>query len=201
LSSHTSFAAAIAIGSIASLLITTATLAAEPEVHVSLAGGVSQPWDGDWGHSVTLSAQVALERRRMWIGLEIEQRSFSAQLTDSFEPDYDSVIVRGLFHFHPLPDARISPYAGLGVGIALHVVDRYGDVDGVRTRRRDRISGGSSFLALLGVQAPIPVSERLSVYAEGRLESLTDLWKKRGSTLQYDQVGAVTGMVGLRFRF
>ena len=199
--SRARIAATLATGTLASLLITTPTLAAEAEINVSLAGGVAQPWDGDPGHSVILSAQVALERRRMWIGLEIEQRSFSAQLTNSFEPDYDSVIIRGLFHFHPLPDARISPYAGLGVGIALHVADPYGDVNGVRTRRRDSISGGSSFLALLGVQTAIPVSEHLSLYAEGRLESLTDLWKKRGATLRYDQVGGVTGMIGLRLRF
>jgi hypothetical protein len=201
LASRTRFASTLATATIASLLITTPALSAETEVNVSLAGGVAQPWDGDPGHSVALSAQVALDQRRLWIGLEIEQRSFDAQLTKSFEPGYDSVIVRGLFHFHPFPEAAISPYVGLGVGIALHVADRDGFVDGVQVRRRDSLSGGSSFLALLGVQTPIPASEHLALYAEGRLESLTDVWKKRGSTWQYDQVGAFTGMMGLRLRF
>ena len=56
-------------------------------------------------------------------------------------------------------------------------------------------------LGLVGAEAMLPGSERFSLFAEGRFEALSDIWKKRGGNWQYDDVGGITGLVGVRTRF
>ncbi len=175
--------------------------ATEAHLNVSLSGGVYQPWSGDTGHSAILSAQYSLRADRFWIGIEVEHRAFGANMGSGFHPDYDAALFRGLFHYHPFPGSTLSPYVGLGTGIALHFVDRNGRVNGERKRFRQSVSGGTTFLGLVGVQTRIPGTQRLSAFTEVRIESASDLWEKRGSSWRYDQVGGVTGSLGLRIRF
>lgn len=176
-------------------------LATEGHLNFSLSGGVYQPWAGDTGHSAILSAQYAHRADRFWIGIEVEHRRFEANLGSGFRPEYDSVLFRGLFHYHPFPEWTLSPYVGLGTGIALHVVERKGRVNGERRRYREPVSGGTTFLGLVGLQTRVPGTRRFSLFAEARIESAADLWEKRGASWRYDQVGGFTGNVGLRVRF
>lgn len=175
--------------------------AAEAQLNVSLSGGVYQPWYGDTGHSAILSAQYARNADRFWIGIEVEHRQFDANLGSGFRPEYNSVLFRGLFHYHPFPESTLSPYVGLGMGIGLNVVDRKGRVNGESRRFRQSVSGGTTTLALVGLQTRIPGIQRLSLFAEARFESASDLWEKRGANWRYDQVSGVTGNVGLRMCF
>lgn len=196
-------AMARAIAAATSLIFIAAAPAQAEGAHLnfSLSGGVFQPWSGDVGHSAIFSAQYAHRSDRFWIGIEIEHREFDANVGSGFRPEYDSVLFRGLFHYHPFPEWTLSPYVGLGTGLALHVVDRKGRVNGERRRYREPVSGGTTFLGLAGIQTRVPGTQRLSVFAEARIESAADLWEKRGASWRYDQVGGVTGSVGLRFRF
>lgn len=192
---------AIAAAAGMTLLAAAPALAADAHLNLSLSGGVYQPWYGDTGHSAILSAQYALHADRFWIGIEVEHREFDANLGSGFRPEYDSVLFRGLFHYHPFPEKILSPYVGLGTGFALNVVDRTGRVNGERRRYRHRVSGGTTFIGLVGLQTRVPGTQRLSLFAEARFESAGDLWEKRGASWRYDQVGGVTGTVGLRIRF
>ena len=175
--------------------------AAGADWNVSLSGSAFQPWYGDVGQGGIASAQVELREGRFWIGIEVEYRAFDANLGGGFGPDYESVLARGLFHYHPFPDAALSPYVGLATGIALHLSDRDDVVNGEERPIRRRASGGTTLLGLAGVQAPVPGVRGLFLFVEGRVETAGDLWKKRGGNWQYDQVGGVTGTGGLRVRF
>lgn len=200
---------AIVSGLVTSIVVASGTVffcaapacSEEAELNISLGGAVYEPWDGETGHGVILSAQYALLERRFWIGLEVEHRRYDVNLESDFSPTYDSVLFRGLFHFHPFPDATFSPYVGVGTGVALHFTDRNGGNDGDRRKYRRRFSPGTTFLGLAGVQTLLPGTSRLSLFGETRIETASDIWKKRGSNWRYDQVGGVTGMLGLRARF
>jgi hypothetical protein len=173
----------------------------EAELNFSLAGAIFEPWDGQTGRGVILSGQYALEKRRFWIGLEVEHREFDGSLESDFSPTYNSILFRGLFHFHPFPEAMVSPYVGVGTGLALHVTDRKGGEGDERKQFRRSVSAGTTFLGLVGVQTQIPGTQRFSLFAEARIETASDVWKKRGSNWRYDQAGGVTGTMGLRARF
>jgi hypothetical protein len=194
-------ARAIAEATCMIFIVVAPALATEAHLNVSLSGGVYQPWYGDTGHSAILSAQYALRADRFWIGIEVEHRAFEANVGSGFSPEYNAALFRGLFHYHPFPDSTLSPYVGLGTGFALHVVDRHGRVNGERKRYRERVSGGMTFLGLIGLQTRFPGTRRLSVFTEMRIESASDVWEKSGASWRYDQVGGVTGSLGLRMRF
>lgn len=169
-------------------------------VHLSVGGGVFQPWDGDLGFDVSGTAHVGLGSDRFWLGGELEYRRFEADLKQGYHPDMNSFVVRFSFQYHPFPDAIVSPYVGIGVGAALHKVDDNHLRSDPNDKVRSDVSGGLSLVGLAGVEAPL-FTPRLQLFLEGRLGNGSDLWKRKGGNWQSDQVDGITGMSGLRLRF
>jgi len=172
-------------------------------VYLSFSAGYFRPWDSadDGGFQLALSGVKTLGRDRFWLGAEIEYRHSAVDVKSGFSPDYDTVLVRYLFQYHPWPEARISPYVGVGSGLALHVVDRYARVDGDKQRIRTPVSGGFSLLGILGAQTSLSSDSPIRAFVETRFGNTSDIWKKKGANWQLDQVGGFTAAAGLRWSF
>lgn len=172
-------------------------------VHLSFSAGYFRPWDSadSGGFQLALSGMKSLGRDRFWLGGEIEYRHSTVDAKSGFSPDYDSVLVRYLFQYHPWPEARVSPYVGIGSGLALHVVDRYARINGDKQRVRHPVSGGFTLLGLVGAQTSLSSSTPISAFAEARFGTTSDVWKKKGANWQFEQVGGFTASVGLRWSF
>lgn len=169
-------------------------------LHLSVGGGVFQPWDGNRGFDVSGSLHVGLGSDRFRLGGEIEYRRFEVELKRGYRPDMNSFALRFSFQYHPLPEALLSPYLGIGVGVALHKVDDNHSRFDPSDRLRSDVSGGLSLIGLAGLEAPL-FTPRLHLFVEGRLGNGSDVWKRKGGNWQTDQVDGITGMSGLRFRF
>ena len=168
--------------------------------HLSLGSGVFIPWSGDAGFNVSGSAHVGLGSDRFWVGGELEYRRFESRLKTDFRPDTNSFALRFSFQYHPFPRAIVSPYAGISVGLMLHKVDdNHSRVD-PNDKLRSDVSGGFTMLGVGGVEVPLG-TQRLHLFAEGRLGNSSDLWKRKGGNWQTDQVDGITAMGGLRFSF
>jgi hypothetical protein len=168
--------------------------------HLSLGSGVFVPWSGDAGFNVSGAGHVGLGSDRFWVGGELEYRRFESRLKPIYRPDTNSFALRFSFQYHPFPKAIVSPYVGISVGVMLHKVDdNHSRVD-PNDKVRSDVSGGFTMLGVAGAEVPLG-TQRVHLFAEGRLGNSSDLWKRKGGNWQTDQVGGVTAMGGLRFRF
>lgn len=176
-------------------------MAAEQDVWIGASAGAYIPWDGEVGASIAASMLVPFHRDRFWVGGELEYRRFEANVKRGFSPDYHSVLARYVLQYHPFRDAFVSPYVGVGSGIAIHVVERRGHRAGERHRFRHGTSGGSILMGLVGLETKLFGRESLEGFVEGRFESVSDLWKAKGGNWQYEEIGGATVMLGARTRF
>jgi outer membrane protein W len=116
--------------------------------------------------------------------------------------EVDSYLLRGLWQFHFVPDGPVTPYVGLGLGLAINAVDD-DKVDAAKGfDARDAVGAGLDGTFMLGVAARVPRAEYISVFAEGRLGLAFDA-AGRGSAdgVSVEDVGGASGSAGLRFRF
>ena len=167
--------------------------------HLSVAGGVFEPWDGHTGYSISGMFHRGFGSDRFWVGAELEYRRFEPDLKRDYQPDEDTYGVRFQFQYHPFPKWVVSPYVGIAVGFVVHRVDRNRASDGDRVR--DDVSGGTTMLGLAGLEVPVPFADGLHVFGEGRLGNTSDLWQRKGGNFQIDQADGITGLCGLRVRF
>ncbi|MDH3520313.1 MAG: hypothetical protein OEM49_07635, partial [Myxococcales bacterium] len=164
------FEFARAIG--ASIGVAAALLAAVPAAaagYMAMQGGVFGPWQGDVGYTLALQMLGSNAGGKSRWGGEFEYRNFDSSIVDVPGVEVESYIFRGMWQHHFAPDRVVSPYLGLGLGIAIDVVDDH-KVD--RARGVDTIgstSAGLDGIFLFGVQAAIPGTDYLSVYGEGRV--------------------------------
>jgi len=183
------------------LLFACAAIGSDREIWVHVAGGLHHSWDGDLGYSVSTGLILPVGSGRFRVGGEIEYRRLQANVKQGFSPDYDSVLLRNIIQYLPLRHATVSPYLGLGWGFALHIVDRYGRRDGARRRYRERFSGGSTLMGLIGFETQLFADDRSVGFMEGRFESVSDIWKVKGGNWQYEELGGFSAICGVRVRF
>ena len=188
-------------------------LTAGRSVHAGLVvgagGGVFVPWKGEVGYSVSAHAMGSILGDHLRLGGEFEFRRFDTEITgsawfDDFftaEPNYSDTTyenynLRFLVSYHPIPESVFSPYVGIGIGIAINVVD-----DQARLFR-DEVSGGFGMLTLVGAELPFPGLEHLFFFTEARAGFVLDIWDDNvRDTVEADEIGGFTGMGGLRLRF
>lgn len=170
--------------------------------HMAMQGGVFVPWEGDVGYSLLLQLLGSNASAKARFGGEFEFRSFDSTIVGVSDVDVESYVIRGIWQQHFAPDAPVTPYIGLGLGISInHVDDR--KVDRVRGRNvRSSTGAGPDGLFMLGIQARIPGAEYMSIYGEGRIGFTYDFIARNGrSGLENEQLGGVSGSSGIRFRF
>ena len=135
-------------------------------------------------------------------GGEFEFRSLESNIIGVARVDVESYVIRGIWQQHFAPDAPVTPYIGLGLGVAInHVDDRKVDRGNGRNVRSST-GAGPDGLFMLGLQARIPGIEYLSLYAEGRIGFTYDFIARNGrSGLEDEQLGGGSANTGIRFRF
>lgn len=187
------------LGLAASLLVALPATAAG---HMSMQAGGFVPFQGDAGYSLLLQLLGSNAAAKARFGGEFEYRSFDTTVLGVEDVDVDSYVLRLVWQQHFMPDAVVTPYLGLGIGVAINDVDA-GKVDRVKGRNvRGSIGAGPDGLFMLGVQARIPGAEYLSIYGEGRVGFTYDVTDREDKTaLDVESLGGFTGSAGLRFRF
>lgn len=166
--------------------------------HISSGAGVFLPWDGDQGFNVSALLHKGLGSDRFWVGGELEYRRYEAELKRGYQPEYNTFALRFSFQYHPFPKSVVSPYAGIGVGIAASYVD---DTHSGGQKVREEFGAGPTLVAVAGGDLAIPALDPLAFFAEARIGNTTDLWFRRGGNFQMDQIDGFTGMAGLRLGY
>jgi hypothetical protein len=170
--------------------------------HVAAQVGGFAPWSGDVGvmTSVQILGSNASGRSR-WGG-EFEYRQFDSKISGVSDVDVDSYVLRGMWQYHFRPDLRVTPYVGVGLGVAVNVVDD-DEVDAaLGFDARDSVGAGLDGVFLLGVGVNIPGAEYMSVFAEGRVGLAFDVAGEGSQDgVAVENVGGASGSAGLRFRF
>jgi hypothetical protein len=188
---------------LAEILLLAALLAAGPALaggHVSAQVGGFVPWDGDAG--VMTSVQVLgsnASGRSRWGG-EFEYRSYERDISGVNDVDASSYVLRGIWQYHFRPDALVTPYTGLGIGVTINVVDDDAVDDALGYDARDAVGAGLDGVFLLGVAVNVPGAEYISIFAEGRLGLAFDA-AGADDDVDVDNVGGASGSAGVRFRF
>jgi hypothetical protein len=190
----------LAVAGLAAVLLAGAPAAGEGHMAVQAGGFV--PWQGDAGPSMALQLLGSGASSKARFGGEFEYRSFDSKIMGVSDVDVDSYIFRAIWQQHFTPDRPITPYIGLGLGVAINDVDDH-KVDRVKGRNvRSSTGAGPDGLFMLGIAANVPGADYLSVYVEGRVGFTVDIVSRNdGSDLESENVGGASGNAGLRFRF
>ena len=162
--------------------------------------GVFAPWQGDPGFmaSVQLLGSGASGRSR-WGG-EFEYRNFESKIQGVNDVDVSSYVLRAMWQHHFRPEAVVTPYIGVGLGVTISAIDDNKVNNQLGSDDQDHIGGGFDGLVLLGVSANIPGADYMSVFVEGRL-GLAFATAENGGDWDTEDVGGGSGSAGLRFRF
>jgi len=182
-----------------------AFLAAGPAVangYVSAQVGGFAPWHGNAGVMTSIQVMGSNASGRSRWGGEFEYRGYERTVLGVNDVDAGSYVLRGMWQYHFRPDAVVTPYLGLGVGITINTVDADKVDDALGHDARDSVGAGLDGVFLLGVAYNIPGADYLSVFAEGRVGLAFDAAGEGSSNdVDFDNVGGASGSAGLRFRF
>lgn len=170
--------------------------------YMSLQAGGFVPYQGDAGPSLLLQLLGSNAAGKARFGGEFEFRHFDSKIVGVRDVGVESYIVRAVWQQHFAPDGPVTPYIGLGLGIAVNHVDD-GKVDRVKGRNvRGSTGAGPSGCFMLGFDARIPGVDYLSLYAEGRVGFTVDFTGRNDkSAVETENLGGASGSAGLRFRF
>jgi len=185
--------------------LAAALLAAAPATgagFVSMQAGAFVPWEGDVGASLALQLLGSSASARARFGGEFEYRRFDSTVIGVQDVGVESYVIHAMWQQHFAPDAAVTPYLGLGLGMSVNVVDD-DKVDRVRGRNTlDSTHAGIDGIFLLGVQAKLPGAEYMSVYAEGRVGfGYMFIDREDANSVIGENVGGTSASLGLRFRF
>jgi hypothetical protein len=175
---------------------------ASAEGHMAVQAGGFVPWQGDAGPSLLLQLLGSGAAAKARFGGEFEYRTFDSKIIGVSDVDVDSYVIRAIWQQHFVPDAPVTPYLGLGLGVAINDVDDH-KVDRVKGRNvRSSTGAGPDGVFMLGLAANVPGADYLSVYVEGRVGFTIDIISRNdGSDLETENLGGASGSAGLRFRF
>ena len=184
------------------LLALASPRSAPAEMHVGAAAGESMPWDAGASAGPAFAGQVLASGLgdRLRLGGELEFRSYEVDLLGLDGIGLHSYDLRAIAQIVPFP-RHFSPYAGLGIGVELLELDDPRleaalAAAGFRSDAWGLAAGGVAFLGL-----GLPLGEHFSLFAEGRAGLSFDLVGDQDVNLKPGDLGAVTGMAGLRLRF
>jgi hypothetical protein len=198
----------LATGMAMSLIVSGVPAVASADVFLSGAGGVFSPYEGQAGFtgSVQVLGGAADQKGMVHLrgGGEIEYRSYKSSVFGVHNVGFESGSVRGIVQYHFLLDA-IDPYVGGGFGFDFNVFD----ADEVERQRPElsvtRFGYGLGLLGLLGVE--VPIGSTFALFAEGRASVSFQLTETKESgfdssgDIGVENLGGVTGIGGIRFRF
>lgn len=170
--------------------------------HMSMQGGGFVPFQGDAGPTFLLQLLGSNASARSRFGAEFEYRRFDTKIIGVRNVDAESYVIRAVWQQHFRPDAAITPYLGLGLGVSINRVDD-DKVDRAKGENvRNATGAGPDGVFMLGLQARVPGAEYMSLFAEGRVGFSFDfIAREDKSKLESENFGGASGSAGLRFRF
>jgi hypothetical protein len=191
---------------IRALLVAVASLnapgSAGADGHVGVQVGGFAPWSGDAGVMTTVQILGSNASGRSRWGGEFEYREFETTISGVKGVDSESYILRGMWQYHFRPDAAVTPYLGLGLGVTINAVDDDKVDAAYGFNALDPVGAGLDGVFLLGVAANIPGAEDMSVFAEGRVGlAFNAIGEGNRDNVTLENVGGGSGSAGLRFRF
>jgi len=181
--------------------------------HLGVGGGFFAPWQGDAKHQEQLELMAVSPSGRFRVGGEFVFREFETRMFDVEDVDVDAYQLNLVMHWVINPGG-ITPY--LGGGLGLHA----NDVSKVDIERgnpgldvRDDLGLGYGIFGVLGLE--LPVSDRLALFAEGRLslsyqvvgiddddfDTYTDYYNDGVDDVDAEDTGGASAVFGLRLRF
>ena len=167
-----------------------------------MQSGAFFPWQGDPGYMLSLQLLGSGASARSRWGGEFEYRNFETRVAGVSGVDMESFILRGMWQQHFRPEAFVTPYVGLGLGVAINVVD---DRKIDRNRGEDirgSTGAGLDAIFMMGIRALIRGAEYMSVFAEGRVGVGFDMTGRNDEDgVEVEQIGGVSLNGGIRFRF
>jgi hypothetical protein len=168
--------------------------------YLSAQVGGFVPWQGDAGvmTSFQLLGSGASGRSR-WGG-EFEYRDFDTKIQGVRDVGVSSYVLHAMWQYHFRPEAVVTPYIGLGLGLVIDSVDDNKVNNALGDNARDQIGVGLDGVFLFGVSVNIPGADYMSVFAEGRAGLAFDA-SDGGNNVEVEDVGGASGSAGLRFRF
>jgi len=176
--------------------------AASANGYLSAQVGGFAPWHGDAGVMTTLQILGSGASGRSRWGGEFEYRGYERDIRGVHDVDASSYVLRGMWQYHLWPEALVTPYFGLGLGVTINSIDDDKVDDARGFNAVDAVGAGLDGVFLLGVSMNIPRAEYVSVFAEGRVGLAFDARGEGSSNdVQVDNVGGASGSVGVRFRF
>jgi hypothetical protein len=187
---------------LACLLACASPREAPAEMHVGAGAGGSVPWDSGASAGPSFAGHVLASGLgdRLRLGGELEYRSYEVDLLGIDGIGVRSYDLRALAAIVPFPH-HFSPYAGLGVGVELLELDDQRleaalAAAGFDSDAYGLAAGGIAFLGL-----GLPLGDHFSLFAEGRAGLSFDILGDQEADLGPSDLGAFTGMAGVRLRF
>lgn len=174
---------------------------ADARLVLGAGSGYFEPWDGSGGFSVTGQILASIgKREKLRIGGEFEYHQFDTELFGAKNVDMKTFALRAIFHFFPLPEWAVKPYAGFGIGTEGQWVD---DRKVEKDQGDDIVPQFGTGLSVLGILgAEVPLGEHVSLFAEGRVGySMLLIIRKDNDSLDHEDTGGVHGLGGIRIRF
>ncbi len=176
----------------------------------SFRGGYFEPWKGESGVAFAAGYGWSLGARS-YVDFELEIRSFEGELFDLDKIDITAANFNAIYRFVFPTSSAFTPYAGVGVALALNFFDAKKVERGLENRydAKVKVSGvgaGAGVLGLLGVEYDIPGVERLSVFAEARFDYSAQLSAVKTDDddideLEVENLGGISAQGGLRYAF
>jgi hypothetical protein len=173
------------------LLAAGPAAAADERGAVWVGGGVFAPYDGNPGGTGVVGADGRVTRH-VSVGGEVEYRNAQTNVSGLHDVNTNSVNFRGLVRYTWFPGA-VHPYVGAGAGVGVHHFDGTVHIGPYPVS----VAGTGVGVGVLGLAGlDVPLGDRVSLFAEGRLSGDVETTLFSG-----DQVGGVSALSGARFTF
>ncbi|TFG59988.1 MAG: hypothetical protein E4H32_09295 [Nitrospirales bacterium] len=171
-------------------------------VVISGSGGIFYPFQGQAGFNGVIQAMGILSPQER-LGVELEFRNYETEFFKAKDIDTQSYILRGIgqyfFRAH-----GISPYVGLGLNIAVNVLDeKEFEKQRPSTNLKQEVGIGYGVIGVMGVE--VPMGQRVAFFAEGRVSADFQLIRYENQSgkdkVNLESLSGLAGMGGIRFRF
>jgi hypothetical protein len=176
---------------------------------LSAQGGLFDPAKGSSGTGIAVQYARKLGKRHH-LGPEFEYRDFDGELFGISDIAFKTYHLRALYRVDILTDSIITPYVGIGLGVAINDFDDDKVEAGLAKKYGTpfvsvpSIGVGIGILGLAGVELRLPGLSMLSLFGEARYEYSAQFTQIKGvgdEDLEVDNLGGLGVHGGLRFSF
>lgn len=162
-------------------------------------GGVFGPYDGNTGFAIVGQAMGEIGDGHWRFGGEFQYRDFKSEFFKVQDVEVQMFQLQAFTHYRFLPDAPVTPYVGVGIGLAVNVID----TDRIERERPNvdvfnSAGVGVGGFGVLGIE--VPAGPHVVFFVEGRATGDVQITQTNGNT-DTENLGGGEGLAGVRIRF